>query len=100
MIGGFNANCPHYLYFSGYLKNMHKSGTHVLLVHSIYVHAVHTYPSVFVRKEIMKAEYEKEKMKTRGLENKYRMKMLKNNVSFHTYFNSEISLHIPCKMIG
>ena len=56
-----------------------------MLVHSIVVHPTHTYPSLFVRKEIMKAEFEKEKMKTRGLENKYRMKMIKNDVSLDTF---------------
>ena len=66
---------------AGYVKNLHKPGNHVLVVHGIVVHPTHAYPSLFVRKEIMKAEYEKEKVKTRGLESRYRLKMLHNDVS-------------------
>ena len=77
----FDLNGALPLYVLGYLKNLHKADNHVFLVHTIEVHAVHPYPSLFVRPEIMKAEFQKEKMKARDLENKYRMKMIKNDVS-------------------
>lgn len=66
--------------FDWYLQYIHSPENEVVVVHSVELTNVHAYPSVFVRPEILEAEFSKEKDKAKGLEKAVKRKLREHKV--------------------
>jgi len=61
--------------FDWYAKHLHRPDNIVLVVHSVEINNVHPYPSLFVRPELIQAEFEKQRIAAMEIEEQFNKKM-------------------------
>jgi len=66
--------------FDWYVERIHRKGNQVIIVHTVEIHNVHPYPSLFVRPELYQAEFEKQRIAAMDLEEKFNKKMKEHEI--------------------